>query len=149
RRWTSRRTSVAWTSRLISTRENTAQRSWAATSRTSTSRRTRTIEASRAVCDWPNYGGIRPHEVHFSMPANAGHFRPVTDWPYEKGRPSAGGLDEESSNGSGSALRELEALAGARLTGLLALLLARVALEVAGLLEGGTQLRVHLLEGAR
>src|SRR5690606_11776938 len=77
-----------------------------------------------------------------------GHFRPVTDWPYEKGRPSAGGLDEESSNGSGSALRELEALAGARLTGLLALLLARVALEVAGLLEGGTQLRVHLLEGA-
>src|ERR1700689_1964035 len=49
---------------------------------------------------------------------------------------------------SGTALRELEALAGAGLAGLLAFLLARVAADVAGLLQGGTELGVHLLEGA-
>jgi hypothetical protein len=47
-----------------------------------------------------------------------------------------------------SALRELEALAGAGLAGLLALFLARIAGEVAGLLERGAQLGIHLLEGA-
>src|SRR5271165_1226591 len=49
----------------------------------------------------------------------------------------------------GSALRELEALAGAGLAGLLAFLLARVAPDVAGLLQGGPELRVHLLQRAR
>src|ERR1700685_2710869 len=47
----------------------------------------------------------------------------------------------------GSALRELEPLAGARLAGLLAFLLAGVASDVAGLLQGGPELGVHLLEG--
>src|ERR1700678_2495998 len=48
-------------------------------------------------------------------------------------------------NGAGSALRELEPLAGARLAGLLAFLLHGLAAVVAGLLEGGPELRVHLL----
>src|SRR5271155_4401007 len=52
-------------------------------------------------------------------------------------------------SGAGSALRELEPLAGARLAGLLAFLLAGVATDVAGLLEGGPELCVHLLQGAR
>ena len=43
----------------------------------------------------------------------------------------------EKSDGSGLALRELEALAGAGLAGLLALFFARVAHQMAGLLEGG------------
>jgi len=46
------------------------------------------------------------------------------------------------------ALGELEALAGAGLAGLLALFFARIAHQVAGLLEGGAQLGIELLEGA-
>src|SRR5271169_1101938 len=49
----------------------------------------------------------------------------------------------------GSALRELEPLPGARLAGLLAFLLARVASDVAGLLERRPELGLHLLQGAR
>src|ERR1700722_8085477 len=54
----------------------------------------------------------------------------------------------EGGNEAGSALRELEPLAGARLAGLLAFLLAGVASDMAGLLEGGPELGVHLLQGA-
>lgn len=50
--------------------------------------------------------------------------------------------------GLGLALGELEALAGAGLTGLFAFLGARIALEVSGGLERGAELRVHLLQGA-
>src|SRR5262245_33232398 len=46
------------------------------------------------------------------------------------------------------ALRELEALASARLAGLLALLFARIALDVTGLLERRTKLGIHLLQCA-
>src|SRR4051794_2404196 len=49
---------------------------------------------------------------------------------------------------SSSALRELEPLARTGLAGLLAFLLARVAADMAGLLQRGAQLGIHLLQRA-
>ena len=66
---------------------------------------------------------------------------PIRDLQNKKRRPVGAALKNKVSSGQAggnSALRELEALAGTGLAGLLALFLARVALDVAGLLQGGT-----------
>src|SRR5664280_2407424 len=52
-----------------------------------------------------------------------------------------------SAAGGKLALRELEALAGARLTGLLAFLFARIARDVSGFFQGGAELGIEFLEG--